>query len=232
MTEIRDAGSVRYNSPQGKPPVRSKPKNEETLPKDKVTLGRKKSLGEKIIEFPGKVVKGIAGVAVGTITAPLHALPGALKGFHLGASNMDSEGNWSFYLSMAAQNIAIGGSVGFSLGGIIGAALGAGAGLLATGIMGFVGDKLDIYHSMFKKMDDKVEKALKDNKGSKTEVAFQNATEGTIIGSAVAVKEGWKVGYEAGKGMVGGVVNVAEGVAEGIVETGKNIIHKVQGSDK
>ncbi len=232
MTEIRDAGSIRYNSPQGKPPVRSTPEKEEALPKDKVTIGRRKSLGEKIIEFPGKVIKGVAGVAVGTVTAPLHALPGALKGFHLGASNMGSKGNWSFYFSMAAQNIAIGGSVGLSLGGIIGAALGAGAGLLATGIMGFVGNRLDIYHSMFKEIDGKVEKALKDNKGSKTEVAFQNATEGTIIGSAVAMKEGWEVGYETGKGIVSGVVDVAEGVVGGIVETGKNIIHKVQGSNK
>lgn len=226
MTEIRDTSSMKYNNAARANKAKAKPGDEKAKPpKDEVTLGRTKSVGEKIIEFPGKVVKAAAGAALGTVSTPLHILPGAVKGLHEGTTSYRGSGKeWPFHLTMFAQNIALGAGAGLMMGGPLGAVIGGLGGLALTGITTLVGQKTETYPRMIEKTEGKIEAALQDNEGTKTEVAFQNATEGTIIGAGTSAQYGWKVGYESGKGIVSGVVDVAEGVAGGILEVGKNII--------
>lgn len=234
MTEIRDAGSLQYTNPNmGKAPAaKANTEAEVKTPTDEVTLTKpEKSLGKKIIEFPGKVIKGVAGVAVATVTTPLHIIPGAVKGLVESQARHKGEGEQGpFHVAMFAQNIAAGAATGFMMGGPMGAAIGGGAALLFTGLTTWIGDKSEAYDKMTAQLEAKVDKALEDNKGTKTEVAFQGATEGTIIGGATGAKAGWHVGYESGKGIVSGVVGLVEGVAEGVYEVGKNIITGKKGN--
>ena len=228
MTEIRDTGSIQYtNAKMAKtPPAKKESEAAVKPPADEVTLSQpKKSLGKKIIEFPGKVIKGVAGVAVATVTTPLHIIPGAVKGLQEGVTKYKGEGEQGpFHLAMFTQNILSGAAIGFMMGGGIGAAIGGGAGLLFTGLTTWIGDRSEAYDKMTEHLEAKVDKALEDNVGTKTETAFQNATEGAIIGGATGARAGWHVGYESGKGIVSGVVGAVEGVAEGVYEVGKNII--------
>jgi len=227
MTEIRDTGAVNYTKSniQQNPPVKAD-SEEVKQPTDEVTLSKpKKSFGKKIIEFPGKVVKAAAGTVVGVATTPLHVIPGAVKGLHEGVAEYKGEGEQGpFHVAMFAQNIIAGAATGFMLGGVLGAFIGGGTGLVFTGITTYIGNKSEAYDKMTEHMEGKIGKALEDNKGTKTEVEFQNATEGTIIGAATGARAGWHVGYESGKGIVSGVVGAVEGVAEGVYEVGKNIV--------
>ncbi|MCD4783238.1 MAG: hypothetical protein K8T10_05320 [Candidatus Eremiobacteraeota bacterium] len=232
MTEIRDTGAINYtksNIPKN-PPVKAD-SEEIKQPTDEVTLSKpKKSFGKKVIEFPGKVIKAAAGTVVGVATTPLHVIPGAVKGMHEGVTEYKGEGEQgSFHVAMFAQNMIAGASVGFLVGGVLGAFIGGGAGLALSGITTYIGGKSEAYDKMTDDMEAKIGKALEDNKGTKTEVAFQNATEGSIIGSATGLKTGWKVGYESGKGIVSGVVGAVEGIAEGVYEVGKNIATGMKG---
>ena len=126
MTEIRDAGSIKYNNAaQAGAAPKKAPEAEAQNPADKVTLTKEKSFGEKLVAFPGKVIKGVAGAVVATATTPLHILPGAVKGLHEGTAARKGRGReWPFHFTMFAQNIAIGASVGMMMGGPISAALG------------------------------------------------------------------------------------------------------------
>lgn len=227
MTEIRDAGAVNYtksNIPQS-PPV--KVDSEEVKPPtDEVTLSKpKKSIGKKIIEFPGNVVKAVAGTAVAVVTTPLHIIPGAVKGLQDGTSEYVGKGEQRpFHVAMFAQNVIAGAGIGFMTGGPMGALIVGGAGLIFTGITSYIGRKSEAYDKMTEQIDSKVGKAMEDNKGTKTEVLFQSGTEGAIIGGVTGAKTGWRVGYESGKGIVSGVIGAVEGVAEGVYEVGKNIV--------
>ncbi|MCE1246402.1 MAG: hypothetical protein LWY06_07150 [Firmicutes bacterium] len=228
MTEIRDAGSLNYTNTNmvKNPPAKLEQEPQVAPPADQVTISKpEKTLAQKIISFPGKVIEGVAGTAVAVVSTPLHILPGAVKGLSEGIS--DYKGNNQtrpFYSTLFLQNIAIGAGTGFAVGGPLGAAIGGGAGLIASGLLSWFGDKTEAYSQMISSVEKKVDKAVEDNKGTKTEVAFQSATEGGIIGGAVGAKAGWKIGFETGKGVVSGVVGVAEGVAEGVYEVGKNIL--------
>jgi hypothetical protein len=227
MTEIRDAGSINYTNTNmvKSPPAKTEQEAQVAPPTDQVTLTPEKSLAQKIIGIPGRVIEGIAGTAVAVVSTPLHVIPGAVKGLCEGVS--DSKGNKEtspFVGTLFAQNIAAGAGVGFAVGGPMGAAIGGGIGLVASGFLSWFGEKTDAYDNMIAKVETKVDKAVEDNKGTKTEVAFQSATEGGIIGGVVGAQAGWQIGFETGKGVVSGVVGVAEGVAEGIYEVGKNIL--------
>lgn len=234
MTEIRDAGALNYTDPKmaKKPAIKADAETPVKPPQDEVTLTKpKKSLGKKIIEFPGKVIKGAAGAAVALVTTPMHAIPGMVKGMNEGVVERKGRGSeTSFHLAMYTQNALIGIGAGLAMmGGIWGAVIG-GVGMLAfTGVTHWMGDKTEVYDKMIDNIENKVDNALKDNQGTKTEVMFQNLTEGGIIGAGSSMKTGWKVGFEAGKGIVSGVVGAAEGIAEGVYEVGKNIGNKVIG---
>jgi len=233
MTEIRDTGAINYtNANMAKtPPAKKEGGAEVKPPTDEVTLSKpKKSFGKKLIELPGKVVKGIAGVAVATVTTPLHIIPGAVKGMQEGVTEYKGEGEQGpFHVAMFAQNIIGAATAGFMVGGPWGAAIGGAGGLLFTGLTTWIGDRSEAYDKMTEHLEAKVDKALEDNTGTKTEVAFQNATEGSIIGGVTGGRAGWHVGYESGKGMVSGVVGAVEGVMEGVYEVGKNIISGKKG---
>lgn len=204
---------------------------EMEAPKDEVTISKpkKKSFGQKLIEFPGKVVKGIAGAAVGVVSSPLHVLPGAAKGMYEGVTKDKDENMAPFHITMFAQNVGIAATAGFMLGGPLTAGLAAGGALLFTGLTTWMGHKTEVYDKLSQKIENKVDNALQDNQGSKTETAFQNATEGLIIGGAVSGKSGFSVGYDSGSGAVSGGVDVVEGIMEGVYQTGKNAVNKARG---
>lgn len=231
MTEINKAGAFNYTQAEN---VKSRPSRakEETVkqPSDEVTLSKpKKSVAKKIIEFPGKVLGAVGGAAVGAASAPLHIIPGAVKGIQEGLASHKGEGSQGlFHFAMWAQNLAIGAGAGLVMGGPIGAAIGAGAAILFTGATSYMGHKAEAYDMMVEHVEDRVDKAISDNEGSKMKVLVQNATEGSIIGSGAAAKVGWKVGYEAGKGVVEGVFGAIEGLAEGVYEAGKSIAKDVK----
>jgi len=228
MTEIRDAGSINYTNTNmmKNPPAKLEQDPQVAPPTDQVTITTpEKTLAQKIIGIPGRVIEGIAGAAVATVSTPLHVLPGAVKGLCEGVSDSEAKGtSRPFYTTLFLQNIALGAGTGFAIGGPMGAAIGGGVGLVTSGLLSWFGEKTEAYDKMIEKVEHKVDKAVEDNKGTKTEVAFQSATEGGIIGGAVGAQAGWKIGFETGKGVVSGVVGVAEGVAEGIYEVGKNIL--------
>lgn len=205
-----------------KPPVENAapqaPAQEPTPPEEK------KTVVEKIIEFPGNVIKVTAGTIVGLAAAPLHILPEAAKGLFEGVTN-DKGGAELPFLGVAyLQNAALGATGGFMVGGPLGAAIGGGGGVVYTAIASLISHKAGLVHKFMDEIETKVDKALKDNKGTGVEKAFQGATEGAIIGGALGVKHGFQTGYDVGKGVVSGVVNVAEGVAQGVYQVAKNIV--------
>ena len=227
MTEIRDAGSIKYSSAQ-MPKAQPKKIAEEgaQVPQDQVEIGKpKESLAKKIIHLPAKVLGAVGGAVVGVANAPLHILPGAVKGIQEGLTSDKGEGTHGlFHFTMWAQNLALGAGAGFMMGGPIGAAIGGGAALAFTGVSSFVGERSDAYDDMIEHVEAKVDKAVSDNTGNKTKVMVQNAVEGAIIGSGAAFKSGGKVGYQAGKGIIEGTLGGVEGVVEGVYEAGKSII--------
>jgi hypothetical protein len=227
MTEIRDAGSINYTSAQT--PQTEPRKSEEATPNppaDEVVISKpEKSLVKKIIEFPGKVIGTAIGGVTAVASAPLHLIPGAVKGIQEGLASDKGQGSEGlFHFTMWAQNLALGAGAGLMLGGPLGAAIGAGAAVLFSGINTFIGEKSGAYENMVKNVEAKVDKAIEDNVGNKTKVLVQNAVEGSIIGGAAAFKSGAKVGYDAGKGVVEGVFGGVEGIIEGVYEAGKSII--------
>jgi hypothetical protein len=183
-----------------------------------------KTFAQKVIEVPGKILKGVVGTAVGAASVPLHVIPGAVKGLHSAGQGYDSKSTGPLHVTMGLQNTALGAGAGFLYGGPIGAAVGGAAGLAVSLINSYVAEKNGKYEELAEKIDAKVSKALEDNKGSKTEVLFQNMTEGTIIGSASVASHGFTLGKETGEKTVNGLINVAEGVAEGAVEVAGNVL--------
>lgn len=230
MTEVNKAGSINYNMSFHKTSPKKETKEKVDIPKDEVTLGKpKKSLAEKIIEFPGKVIGTAIGVATGAVSAPLHVIPGAVKGMKEGVAEYKGEGTKaSFSLTLWAQNLALGAGAGFMIGGPIGAFIGGAGSLIFTGFLSYMGEKTDAYDNMISTVERDVDKAVADNEGSKMKVAVQNLTEGAIIGGGSAAKVGWKVGYETGKGVTEGVFGAVEGLAEGIYGAGKSIIEDIK----
>jgi hypothetical protein len=190
---------------------------------------KEKTFGQKAIEFPGKVVKGIVGAAVGIASAPLHILPGAAKGLYEGINTRFRGKMLPFHGTMFAQNITAGAVAGFVMGGPVAAAIGAGGGLVFSGLTTWMGEKTGVYDELAKKTDDRIKEALKDNTGTGTEVAFQNATEGAVIGAVTAATKGFSVGYDSGSGAVSGAVDVVEGAIEGLYESGKNVVNRLKG---
>lgn len=230
MTEIRDAGSINYthgNLPQTPP---HKPEEEVKTPTDEVVISRpEKSLAKKIIEFPGKILGAATGVVTGAVSAPLHFIPGAVKGIQEGLATEKGQGSERlFHFTMWAQNLAIGAGAGLIMGGPLGAAIGAGAAVIFSGLNTFIGVKSGAYEKMVKDIEARVDKAIEDNTGNKTKVLVQNAVEGSIIGGGEAFTSGAKVGYQAGKGIVEGVFAGVEGLVEGVYEAGKSLIREVK----
>ena len=227
MTEIRDAGSMQYANSQ-MPKAQPKKVSEDTpqVPQDQVQIGQpKESLAKKIIHFPAKVLGTVGGAVVGVANAPLHILPGAVKGIQEGLTSEKGEGTHGlFHFAMWTQNLALGAGAGFMMGGPMGAAIGGVGAAIFTGVSSFVGERSDAYDGMIKDVEANVDKAVEDNTGNKTKVMVQNAVEGSIIGGGAAFKSGGKVGYQAGKGIVEGVMGGFEGVVEGLYEAGKSII--------
>lgn len=231
MSEIRQTSGHNYTQVNNMKVQPQKAQAEGVKePADEVTLSKpRKSVAQKVIEFPGKVLGAVAGVAVGTANAPLHVIPGAVKGIQEGLTSHKGEGSKGlFHFTMWAQNLAIGAGTGLMMGGPIGAAIGAGAAAVFTGISDYMGEKSDSYDKMIEHVEAKVDKAIEDNEGPKMKVLVQNATEGSIIGSAAAGKSGWSVGYQAGDGIVKGVFGAVEGLAGGVIEAGKSIIDDIK----
>jgi len=229
MTEIRDNTAMKFESSQ-MPKVQPKKIAEEGVkaPVDEVVLSKpKKSLAKKIIQFPGKVLGAAMGGVTAVANAPLHIIPGAVKGIQEGLTSDKGEGSSGlFHLTMWAQNLALGVGAGMIIGagGWVPLLIGAGAAALFTGTSEFIGERSDAYDNMIEHVEGKVDKAIEDNEGNKTKVMVQNAVEGSIIGGGAAFKSGGKIGYQAGKGIVEGVLGGVEGVVEGVWEAGKGII--------
>jgi hypothetical protein len=227
MSEI----NINPNSINNYPTSRALPAEERqentAQPQDEVKLSRsEESLAKKIIRFPGRALGKVAGAATGAISAPLHVLPGAVKGI---ACGLEGKGTGLFHLTQWTQNLALGAGAGMMLGGPVGAAVGAGAAALFTGVKSFVGYKTEAYDKMMKDVEKTVDKAVADNTGPAVKVAVQNMTEGSIIGGAAAAKSGWKVGMDAGQGFVEGVFGAVEGLGEGVYEAGKSIFQDIKG---
>jgi len=225
MTEIRDAGSMKYtgaNMPKAAPK-----KTEEGVeaPKDEVVISKpKQSLARKIVRFPGKVIGTAVGGVTAAASAPLHILPGAVKGIQEGLTSEKGEGSEGlFHFTMWAQNLALGAGAGLMLGGPMGAVIGAGAAVVFSGVNTFIGERSGAYEKMVEDVEARVDKAVEDNVGNKTKVMVQSAVEGSIIGGGEAFTEGAKVGYQAGKGIIEGVFAGVEGIAEGVYEGTKSV---------
>ncbi len=198
-------------------------------PEDEKQEKAKKNFVQKLIQVPGKVLKGVVGVALGAATAPLHIIPGAVKGLGEGVNKSYRGRMGSFHTAMFLQNVGTAATAGFLLGGPVTAALAGGGALAFTGLTTYIGEKTGVYDELAKQTEEKIEHALSDNKGNATSVAFQDATEGTIIGAAVAGGKGFSVGYDSGKSIVSGAADVVEGSLEGLYEVGKNIVNKAIG---
>lgn len=188
----------------------------------RMTLGK---VLKAIAAIPVAISETTAGVSVGTASAAIHALPGTAEGFAQGAMGArdDFVDTGIYTTTLCAEFMAGGAALGVfaatttsaAMAGLLGAALGLLAGGLFRGIQG----KADFPKEFCRVIDEAVSSALADNQSSsKVQRAAQDVTEGTIIGGALGVKQGWTGGYEAGKGMVSGIKDVAEGIVEGIEE--------------
>ena len=232
MNEIKSVGNVNninLNNKTGD--VKPQAQEESQVPQDQVTIGKpKESLARRIIHFPARAIGTVVGGVAGAANAPLHVLPGALKGMAEGTTSDKGEGGKGlFNFALWTQNLAIGAGTGFAVGGPFGAAIGTGAAVLFTGVTSFVGHKAEAYDKMVNYVEDRVDKAVEDNQGPKMKVLVQSATEGAIIGGGAAGKVGAKVGFEAGKGFVEGVFGAVEGAVEGVYEAGKSIVSDIRG---
>ncbi|MCD4784582.1 MAG: hypothetical protein K8T10_12245 [Candidatus Eremiobacteraeota bacterium] len=226
MTEIRDAGSTQYtNTNLPKIPPKKAEEGIES-PKDEVVISKpKQSLARKIVRFPGKVLGAAVGGVTAAASAPLHIIPGAVKGIQEGLASRKGRGKEGlFHFTMWAQNLAIGAGAGMMMGGPVGAAIGAGAAVVFSGVNTFIGERSGAYEKMIEKVEARVDKAVEDNVGNRTKVVVQSAVEGSIIGGGEAFTEGGKVGYQAGKGIVEGAFAGVEGIVEGVYEGVKGII--------
>jgi hypothetical protein len=181
-----------------------------------------------------KGIEAVGGSIVGGLSTLLHIGAGGIEGAAEGVRDRklaDKDANYRHaktglftFANLAALTAIAGGAACLLGAGPLVIALAAGGGLIAGGALrGFEGSEKT--EKLVEKIDLNVDKAIKDNvSDSKSKVAGQNLTEGTIVGMKAAGKHSWDIGYEGGKNATGFVIDVGRGVAGGIVELGKDVI--------
>lgn len=228
MTEIRDAGSLNYTTRQAATQPKKIAEEGAKAPTDEVVISKpKESMARKIIHLPAKVIGAAVGGVTAAANAPLHIIPGAVKGIQEGlTSDKGERSEGAFHATYWLQNLALGAGAAVALtsGGWIAAGLGALGAAIFSGVSSFVGERSGAYEKMIENVEKNVDKAVADNTGNKTKVMVQSAVEGSIIGGGAAFKEGGKVGYQAGKGIVEGLFAGVEGIVEGTYEGIKDAI--------
>lgn len=192
--------------------------------KDSAELSSGESVGKKIISFPGKVIKGVMGVATGTVEAGLGVIPSTFGGITsaLGVRPKDPSGQYGPYkgdaeggytVAYVLQAGAAGATVGAMLGGPWMAAAGGVGGLIVGGV------KMAVDHSTgsMKRIGDKIEDAtfepILDNTptGDKMYDAGKNVSEGGILGMKAGVKENFSTGFEKAGGTMSGLWEGSKG---------------------
>jgi len=193
-------------------------------PEDSVNISGGKLTVGKVLKgiamFPFKVVETASGIAVGTLSTAIHALPGTFEGLSE-AIHKDNQyvDTGAYSLALVGEFLAGGATAGFIMGGPVGAGIGAVSGLFSGLILRHMEGKAKFHKEFCRSVEEAVDTATQDNQSpSKVQNLTQDITEGAIVGTVVGMGKGWSAGYEAGKGVFSGIRDVAEGVIEGIQE--------------